>query len=103
MRSANKGKIITRTIATVRIDSLEQAEGDPYVHGDDVEVLCKVAVDEWADEGARSKDEHLGGMRVFCGEPEGRGVLVVDFVNVLVERADVERAVGLAKRVSCMR
>ena len=91
---STKGRL---TISTVGIDSLEQPEDDPDVDGDNVEVLSEVAVDERAEDGASSKDENLSGVSVLSGQTEGRRVLVVDFVNVLVQDTSVQGLVGLKK------
>jgi hypothetical protein len=81
-------------VARVRVDGLEKAEDDPEVDGDDVEVLGEVAVDEGAENGACAEDENLSGMGVFSGKTEGRRVLVMDLVDVSVQRAVVEGLVG---------
>lgn len=82
------------TVTTVRIDGLEQTEGDPDVHGEDVEVSGDGAVEDGTDDSACAEDEDFGGVSVFCGETEWRGVLVVDLVNVLIQRSPVECLMG---------
>ncbi len=76
------------------VDGLEEAEGDPDVDGEDVEVLGDVAVEEGTADGARAEDEDLERVGVLCCETEGGGVLVVDLVDVLVERTEMEGLVG---------
>ncbi len=81
-------------VAGVGVDGLEEAEGDPDVDGEDVEVLGDVAVEEGTADGARAEDEDLERVGVLCCETEGGGVLVVDLVDVLVERTEMEGLVG---------
>lgn len=45
------GEIISR----VRVDSLYLAQTHPYQHGDQMDVLCEIAQDEWW--GDRAKTE----------------------------------------------
>lgn len=49
----------------MRIDSLEQSECDPHIHGEDMQVLGEETVDEGPGEGSCSEDEDLSRMRVF--------------------------------------
>lgn len=78
------------TIARVCVNGLEEAESDPDVDGEDVEIAEEVAVEKRAGEGAGAEDEDLCGVGVLGGKAERRRVLVVDFVNVLVQRAEVK-------------
>lgn len=59
-----------------------------------MQVLREVAVQQRAQNRARAEDEHLRGVRVLRRESEGRRVLVVDLVYVLVQDAGVQRLVG---------
>jgi hypothetical protein len=77
----------------VRVDGLEEAERDPEVDGDDVQVAEEPAPQERAADRAHAEDRDLGRVRVLGREPERRGVLVVDLVDALVERARVQRLV----------
>ena len=83
-----------RTITAVRIDGLEETEGDPDVHGEDVQVTAECAVEEGTRECASSEDEDLSGMRVLSSKTEGGGVLVVNLVDVLVQRTPVQSLVS---------
>ena len=83
------GELITR----VRVDGLEHTQRDPDVHGEDVEVLGDGAPDDRAADGAETEDHDFDWRGVFCRETEGRRVLVVDLVDVLVQRAPVHGAV----------
>ena len=82
------------TISTMGVDSLEEAEDDPYVDSYDVQVLREEHVQKRAKDRARTKDEDLSRMGVFCCKAERRRVPVVDFVNVLVQNTCMERLVG---------
>jgi len=68
----------------MRVDSLEEAEDDPDVDGDNVQVLREEHVQKRAEDRARTEDEDLSRMGVFGRKAKRRRVLVVDFVNVLV-------------------
>lgn len=57
-------------VARVRIDGLEETEGDPDVDGEDVEVVAEEAVEEWAGNGSLGKDEDLERVGVFRGLSE---------------------------------
>jgi hypothetical protein len=78
----------------VRIDGLEEAEQNPDVHGENVEVSREITVQQRARDGACSKDHDLGGVGVFSGKAEGCRVLVMDLVDVLVQNSGVEHLVG---------
>ena len=55
-----------------------------------MKVLREVAVQQRAQDRASAEDEHLRRVRVLRGQSEGGRVLVVNFVNVLVQDARVE-------------
>ena len=59
------------TVARVRVDGLEETEGDPDVHGDDVEVAAERAVKQRASDRTSTEDHDLSGVRVLSGETEG--------------------------------
>ena len=86
-------RVSEHTITTVCVDGLEKPQGDPDVHSDDVEVLRKEAIHERAEEGTGTKDEHFSRVSILCCEAERRRVLVVNFVNVLVQETRVEGSV----------
>lgn len=82
-------------IATVRIDGLEQTEDDPAVHGQDVEILGDGAPDDGASYGTETEDHDFDRRGVLSSQTEGRRVLVVNLVDVLVkERAGVHETVS---------
>jgi hypothetical protein len=78
----------------VRVDGLEEAQGDPDVDGEDVEITREVAIEERASNGACAQDEHLGGMRVLRSETEGCRVLVVNLMDMLVQGTVMKGLVG---------
>ena len=82
------------TVTGVGVNSLEETEDDPCVDSNNVEVTTDSTVEDGASEGTGSENEDLSRVGVFGSKTEGSGVLVVDLVNVLVEGAPVERAVG---------
>ena len=77
-------------VAGVRVYGLEQAQDDPEVHGQDVQVLSEGAPQHGAEDGADAEEHDFDRRGVFCREPEGRGVLVVDLVDCFVEGAPME-------------
>lgn len=82
-----------RTVSAVRIDGLEETEGDPDVDGEDVQVAAEHGVQDGADNRAGAEDEDLCGVGVLSGETERCRVLVVDLVDVLVEGSPVKSLV----------
>jgi len=80
-------------ITGVRVDGLEHTQRDPDVHGEDVEVLGDGAPQDGATDCAETEDHDFDWRRVLCCEAKGCRVLVVDLVNVLVQRAPVHGAV----------
>ena len=78
----------------MRINSLEETESNPDVNGEDVQVAAEHAVEDGAEDSARAENEYLCGVRVLCRETEGRRVLVVNLVDVLVQDTGVKRLVG---------
>jgi len=52
-------------VAGVGIDSLEKTEGDPDVHGENVQVLGKVTVQQRSCNCSSAENHHFSGMSVF--------------------------------------
>lgn len=75
------------------VNGLEEAEGDPHVDGEDVEVTEEIAVQQGSSNRARSENEDFSGVSVLSGETEGCRVLVVDLVDVLVKRSPMQSLV----------
>jgi hypothetical protein len=80
-------------VAGVRVDGLEQTENDPDVHGQDVQVFGDGAPQDRSADGTETENHDFDWRRVFCGKAEGSRVLVVNLVDVLVQRAPVHGAV----------
>jgi hypothetical protein len=80
-------------VAAVRINGLEYTDGDPGVHGENVEVLGDGTPEDGAADGSEAQDHDFNGRGVLGGDAEGSRVLVVNLVDVLVqERACVHEA-----------
>lgn len=83
--SERPGEVVSR----VSVDSLEQSEGDPNVHGEDVQVVSEETVEERSRDGSLSENQDLQWMSVLGSETDGCAVGVVLLVNVLVQRSPV--------------
>ena len=81
-------------VPTVRINGLKQPTYDPQVHGQDMQIARDGAPDKRRAYAAEAQNQDFDGGGVFGGHAKGGAVLVVDFVDVFVERTPVERAVG---------
>ena len=81
-----------KLVARVCVDGLEEAEDDPDIHGQDVEVLGDCAPHDGNTNGTETQAHDFNWRCVLGSETEGSGVLVVDLVNGLVEGTPVERA-----------
>ena len=82
-----------KIVAAMRIDGLKQAQRNPDIHGQNVEVPGDGAPEDGrADRGYAEKHD-FDRRGVLGGEAEWCGVLVVDFVDVLVEGTPVEGSV----------
>lgn len=80
-------------VSAVGIDGLEEPENDPCVHGQDVQVAGDGAPENWRADGWDTEKHNLDRGGVLSGEAERRRVLVVNFVDIFVERTPVEGAV----------
>lgn len=81
-------------VSAVRIDGLEEAQDDPDVHGQDVEVPGECAPEDRAADSSEPEDHDFDRGGVFSSHSEGSRVLVMDFVDAFVERRPVECAMG---------
>ena len=81
-------------VATVRVDGLEQAQDNPNVHGENVQITSDSTPDDGAADGSETQNHNLDRRCVFSGQTERSRVLVVDLVNGLVKRAPVQGTVG---------
>lgn len=80
-------------VARMRVDGLEQPKYDPDVHRQNMQIARNRAPQNWSPHGPQTENHDFDGTRVLGGEAEGCRVLVVDFVDVFVERAPVHGAV----------
>ena len=80
------------------IDSLEETEDDPNVHGEDVEVAGANDVENRTSDRSSTKDEDFSWMSVFGSKAERSRVFVVNFVDVLVHGTPVKELVGCQRR-----
>lgn len=72
-------------VTAVRINGLEDTEDDPNIHCQDVEILGDSAPQDWDTDATETEDHDLNGRGVLGSQTERSRVLVVDFVDVLVE------------------
>ena len=72
------------------INSLEETEGDPDIDGENVQVACKVAVEDRPRNSTRAENENLCWVGVFSGEAKGCGIFMMEFVNVLVQNPGMQ-------------
>lgn len=80
-------------VARVSVNSLEKTENDPNVHGQDVQFAGNGAPENGRADSAEAKDHDFDRGSVFCGKTEGCRILVVNLVDVLVERTPVQSTV----------
>lgn len=76
------------------IDSLEETEDDPKVHGENVKITGKPAPDNGDSNGSESEGHDFNRRSILGSETERSRVGVVDLVDMLVERAPMERTMG---------
>lgn len=80
-------------VTAVSINSLEQAQDNPDVHGQDVKLAGESTPHNGAANGSESEKHDLNWRSVFCGQAEGSRVLMVDLVDAFIERTPVKSAV----------
>jgi hypothetical protein len=73
-----------RTISTVGIDGLEEAENYPHVHRQDVEISGIPAVQQWSRQCPGSQNKGLYGVSILSRETEWCGVLMMQFVDMFI-------------------
>jgi hypothetical protein len=73
-------------VTAVRVDGLEHTEDNPSVHGQDVQILGDGAPNNGAADSSETQDHDFDRRRVFSSNAEGSGILVVDLVDVLVQK-----------------
>ena len=80
-------------IPGMRIDCLEQPQHDPNVHGQNVQFTGDRAPENRTADGAEAKKQDFDWACILGGQAEGCLVLVMDFVDHLVESWGVEGTV----------
>ena len=80
-------------VATVGIDSLEQAQHNPNIHSEDMQVTGESTPEDWAADGPEAQNHHFNGGSIFGGQTKWCGILMVDFVNSLVEWTPMKSSV----------
>lgn len=80
-------------VAAVGVDGLEKTEGDPDVHGEQVELAGEGKEDDGRSDDTNTKETSLDGRSILSGQAKGSRVGVVHLVDAPVERAVVKRAV----------
>lgn len=71
-------------VATVCIDGLKQAQHDPNVHSEDVQISGHCTPENWTADSAEPKNHNLNRGRILGCHAERCGVLMMNFVNGLV-------------------
>lgn len=80
-------------VAAVGIDGLKKTEGDPDVHGEQVELAGDGKEKDGRSDNANSEETSLNGRSVLGSQAKGSRVQVVHLVDAPVERAIVKSAV----------
>lgn len=75
----------------MRVDGLAHTENNPDVHGQDVKITGDACPDDGRTNGAKSEHHDFDWRSVFGCQSKGRRVLVMDLVDVLVQRTPVHR------------
>ena len=73
------------------VDSLKQFRDNPNINREDVEIASEVGIEDRVSNGTGSKDQDFGGMGIFSCKTKRRRVLVMNFVDILVEEASIEK------------
>ena len=75
------------------VDSLEQSQDDPDIHSQNVQVASECAPKNRATDRAEAEHHNFYGGSIFSGQTEGCTVLMVEFVDHLVQTRSVQSAV----------
>ena len=85
------------------IDGLEKTEGNPNIDGDYMQVWLEPAVEKWPENSSRSEDHDFERMCVFRSETEGRGIFVMELMNMFVEQGCVKELMGCRPKRALIR
>lgn len=80
-------------VAAMRVDCLEQAQHNPDIHREDMQISSHSAPKNRAADSPKAQDHHLNRGGIFGSHAEGSRILVVDLVNGLVQGTPVEGTV----------
>lgn len=92
-----KGGLIY-TISTVGVDGLEEAENNPDIHRQNVEISRIPAVQQRSRQGPCTQNEGLHRVGILSRKTEWCSILMVQFMNMLVENTGVEHLVGCKRK-----
>ena len=76
------------------VDSLKQSQDNPSINREDVEIVREGGVKDGANNGTGSKNQDFSGMGIFSCKTKRCRILVMYFVDILVEETSMERLVG---------
>ena len=80
-------------VAAMGVDGLEEAEDDPQVHSDEVELTRERDPEDGGTDDANAEEHDLDGRSILCGQAERSAVRVVKLVDGLVQRSVVQDSV----------
>ena len=90
-------KIPSKFIATVGINSLEQVQYNPDIHSENMQVTGESTPDDQGADSPKAKSYHFNRRSIFSGQTKWCRILMVNFVNHLVEwtpmKSSVEKVV----------
>lgn len=81
-------------VARMSVDCLPETKSDPNVDGEDVKVIPEYSVQEWSRDRSLREDQNFKRMGIFGGDTNRSRELVVELVNVLVQRTIVQSPVS---------
>ena len=81
-------------VTAVGIDSLKQSEYDPDIHSQDVQVATQQTPDNGHADSSQAKNHDFDGGRVLGSKPKRRRVLMVDLVDIFVQRTPMQCSVS---------
>ena len=76
------------------VDGLEKSKDDPGIHGQDMKITGNRDPNDWEDDRADTEDHDFDWRGIFGGKTEGSGILVVDFMDIFVQRTPVHSTVS---------
>ena len=83
-----------KIVTAMRVDRLEQTQHNPDIHCQYMQVPGDRAPDDGAEHRSEAQQHDLNWRRVFGCHPEGSAVLVVDLMDVLIQRTPMQRTMA---------